>query len=525
MMSAKETGEDTPWSTSNGNNFDQISLERLGRERPPSFSGSWPEVAFCFSIIMSQILAEYYISGSNVLLPTLIEELDFPAESAIWPATSLSLAVTSTLLIFGRLTDMFGGYTIYIAGAGWLTISSILCGVSQSWLMLVICRALQGLGLAAFLPSGVMILGKTYRPGPRKNFVFSLYGACAALGFYIGIFFSGLCSQYLTWRWYFFIGAILSAITTLSSVFYIPRDYKETRGNGATMDWYGCALSVPGTVLLVFAIAHSAYAPQGWRTPYIPICFVLGIILLAIMAYVEGWIVKNPLLPGDIFAVKYMTPLAIALLFLYGSLGVFLLYAVLYMSEYMGATPFQMVAWTVPMAVGGLVLCILGGLLFHRISGTLLLTISSLGYLGSGLFFAVIPPGGNYWAFIFPSMICGTIGIDISFNLANIFITTNMPKARQGLAGALINCTLHMGIAVMLGFADVVHSEVLNGGVDGRESYKAVFWYQVGIAGVGLLVVLGFVRIKEATSDLTVEEREALAAEGRAEQREFVGDA
>jgi MFS family permease len=224
---------------------------------------------------------------------------------------------------------MFGGYAIYIAGAGWLTISSILCGVSQSWLMLVICRALQGLGLAAFLPSGVMILGKTYRPGPRKNFIFSLYGACAALGFFVGIFFSGLCSQYLTWRWYFFIGAILSAITTLSSVFYIPRDYKGTRGNGATMDWAGCALSVSGTVLFVFAIAHSAYAPQGWRTPYIPVCFVLGVILLGIMAYVEGWVVKNPLLPGNIFAVKYMTPLAIALLFLYGSLGVFLLYAVL----------------------------------------------------------------------------------------------------------------------------------------------------------------------------------------------------
>ncbi|KAL5049107.1 hypothetical protein BDW71DRAFT_165552 [Aspergillus fruticulosus] len=514
-MTLRQKSEQCSPPRENGGGLDEISLERLGRERPPSFSGAWPEVAFCFSIIMSQILAEYYISGSNVLLPTLIEELDFPAASAIWPSTSLSLAVTSTLLIFGRLTDMFGGYTIYIAGAGWLTISSILCGVSHSWLMLVICRALQGLGLAAFLPSGVMILGKTYRPGPRKNFVFSLYGACAALGFFIGIFFSGLCSQYLSWRWYFFIGAILSAITTLSSIFYIPRDFKETRGNGATMDWTGCALSVSGSVLFVFAIAHSSYAPQGWRTPYIPVCFVLGVLLLAVLTYVEGWVVKNPLLPGDIFGVKYMRPLAIALLFLYGSLGVFLLYAVLYMSEFMGATPFQMVAWTVPMAVGGLILSCLGGLIFHRVSGTVLLMISCLGYVGSGLFFAVVPQGGNYWAFVFPSMICGTIGIDISFNLANIFITTNMPKSKQGLAGALINCTLHMGIAVMLGFADIVHTET--GYLGKRKSYKAVFWYEVGLAAFGLVVVALFVRIKEAKSELTVDERAALAAEARGE--------
>ncbi|KAL4786478.1 major facilitator superfamily domain-containing protein [Aspergillus varians] len=509
-MTSKEVEQHNSPRQENGDSFDQVSLERLGRERPPFFSGAWAEIAFCFSILMSQILAEYYISGSNVLLPTLIEELDFPPESAIWPSTALSLAVTSTLLVCGRLTDMFGGYVIYTAGAAWLAISSILCGVSRSWLMLIICRALQGLGLAAFLPSGVMILGKAYRPGPRKNFVFSLYGACAALGFFVGIFFSGLCSQYLTWRWYFFIGAILSAITALSSFLYIPRDYKETRAHGATMDWSGCALSLTGSVLFVFAIAQSSYAPQQWRTPYIFVCLVLGVVLLGIFTYVEGWVIKNPLLPGDIFAVKYMTPLTIALLFLYGSLGVYLLYSVLYMSEIMGATPFQMVAWTVPMAAGGLILSCLGGLLFHRISGTILLIISCLGYVGSGLFFAVIPAGGNYWAFVFPAMICATIGIDISFNLANIFITTNMPKARQGLAGALINCTLHMGIAVMLGFGDIVHSETKHLGI--RESYKAVFWYQAGLAIFGLILVVLFVRVQEAKSDLTADEREALAA-------------
>lgn len=180
------------------------------------------------------------------------------------------------------------------------------------------------------------------------------------------------------------------------------------------------------------------------------------------------------------------------------------------MSDFMGATPIQMVAWTVPMAAGGLILSCVGGLIFHRVSGTILLLISCFGYVGSGLFFAVVPLGGNYWAFVFPAMICGTIGIDISFNLTNIFITTNMPRAKQGMAGALINCTLHMGIAVMLGFADVVHTETSHLG--SRQSYKAVFWYEVGLAALGLVTVALFVRIKEAKSELTFDEREALAA-------------
>ncbi|KAE8370382.1 major facilitator superfamily domain-containing protein [Aspergillus caelatus] len=515
--SAEETGSPSLGAPRSPSQLEQQSdladLERLGRERPACFSSIWSELTFAFSIVMSQILAEYYISGSNVLVPTLVKELHIPEASVVWPSTALSLVVTSTLLIFGRLGDMYGGYVVYLAGAGWLAASSILAGFSQTWLMLIICRALQGFALAAFLPSGIMILGSTYRPGPRKNLIFSVYGACAALGFFAGIFFSGLCSQFLSWRWYFFIGAILSAVTFISSYFSVPSDFAERKKANVKMDWAGCCLSVPGAVLLVFSIAESSYAPQGWKTPYIPVCFSLGVIFLGLMVYVEGWVVKDPLLPGDLFAVKYLTPLVIALLCLYGSLGIYFLYAVLYMSDVMGAGPLQIVAWTVPMAVGGLILATAGGFIMHKVSGTLLMVISCIGYAGAGLFFAVIPEGGIYWGFVFPAMICGTVGIDISFNISNIFITTHMPKAKQGLAGALINCTLHFGIAIFLGFADIVKSETEHLGQ--FKSFKAVFWYETALALVGGLIVVFFVRIHHAKSDLTVEEREALTAESR----------
>lgn len=272
---------------------------------------------------------EFFISGSNILLPSLVKELDIPEVSKIWTTTALSLAVTSTLLTFGRLIDMYGGYVVYNAGAIWLTISSILCGVSQTWLTLVVCRALQGLALGALLPSGMMILGSTYRPGPRKNLVFSIYGACAALGFFAGFFVSGICAQCLGWRWYFFIGAALSVITAVPSLFYIHCDYAEKRKLGIRMDWVGSCLSISGATLFVFAIADSSYAPHGWRTPYIPALFAMGVTLLGVMVYLEVRVVDNPLLPGDIFRVKFMTPLILALLCLYGSVGIFLLYGVL----------------------------------------------------------------------------------------------------------------------------------------------------------------------------------------------------
>lgn len=263
------------------------------------------------------------------MLPSLVKELNITESSAVWPASAFSLVVAATLLIFGRLSDMIGGYPVYVFGMAWLFVWSVVAGFSQNRLMLIFCRTLQGIGPAAYLPSSMMLLAKVYRPGPRKNMVFSIYGTCAVVGFFIGIFCSGVSAQFLSWGWYFWIGAILAAITTVSSYLTIPSDTAEARKQGVKMDYMGAALIVPGLTLTVFAITDSAHAPDGWRTPYVYLCFIIGSILLGLAVYVEGWIAESPLLPFDVFDAPYMKPLVVSLLFFYGCLGVFLLYGTL----------------------------------------------------------------------------------------------------------------------------------------------------------------------------------------------------
>jgi len=262
-----------------------------------------------------------------VILPTLITNLNIPPASSTWPASAFSLVVSAFLLIFGRLGDMYGGRVVYIAGVAWLAVWSIIAGFSQNELMLDFCRALQGLGPSAFLPTSLMLLGSVYRPGPRKNIVFSIYGACAPLGFYIGIFFAGVAGQYTTWGWYFWIGAILSAFTTIIAWFSLPLDMEERKGLGIKMDWLGAVFIVSGIILVVFAITDSAHAPDGWKTPYVFVLFIVGALLLGVACYIEGWVAEMPLLPPDLFDVKYMKPLVLALFLSYGSMGIYWVYA------------------------------------------------------------------------------------------------------------------------------------------------------------------------------------------------------
>jgi MFS family permease len=325
----------------------QARIERLGRERPHVFQSIWAEMAFVFSINISQILTEFFVSGFTVILPTLVQDLNIPQSSSVWPATAFSLAIASALLLFGRLGDMYGSYPIYVSGMAWLSAWSIIAGFSTRPLMLDFCRALQGLGAAAYLSNGVSLLGNIYRPGPRNNLVFSLLGASAVVGFFVGIFVAGVVGQYTRWGWYFWIGAGLSAITAVTSYFSIPSDSAMRRKNEIKMDWLGSALIVSGLTLTVYAITDSSHSPSGWRTPYIPTLLIVGCFLLGAAVYVEGWQAKLPLLPFDVFAVPSMKPLAVSLLLTYGTLGIYLLYVTQYMVLFMNASPLQVVAWLV----------------------------------------------------------------------------------------------------------------------------------------------------------------------------------
>ncbi|KAH8821766.1 MFS multidrug transporter-like protein [Xylogone sp. PMI_703] len=498
----------------------EARLERLGRARPEIFTSLWSEILFVFSICMSQVISEYFVSGFTVILPTLVKDLNIPTASSTWPASAFSLILASFLLIFGRLGDMYGGYPVYVGGLLWLTLWSLIAAFSTNEIMLNFCRALQGLGPAAFLPSSVMIPGSLYRPGPRKNVVFSLYGASACIGFFLGIFFAGVTAEYIGWHWYFYIGTILAAITTVTAYFKVPSDMQEKRNSPVKikMDWPGAILLVSGFILFTFAITDSSHAPQQWKTPYIYILFIIGSFLLMAAAYVECYVSENPLLPPSLFKVPCMPSLMVALFFTYGSLGIFLLYATFYMEDIMSATPLQVVAWYTPMALGGCLIATFGGFVLHLLPGTLLVIFSGTSWIIAPLLFAIAPQGANYWAYILPAMICATVGIDITFNVANVFITTSLPKKQQGLAGAVIMLLLHLGIAVFLGFADIVNTYTVER-LGKRLSYHAVFWFEVACASVALVILVLLVKIKEAESELTVDERAELEAAAAAQDR------
>ncbi|CRK31838.1 hypothetical protein BN1723_014568, partial [Verticillium longisporum] len=93
-----------------------IDYETLGRQRPAAFHNLWSELGFCFALLGSMLMSEFFISGFHIILPPLAVELDIPKASQTWPSSVFSLITGAFLLPFGRLGDMYGGYLVFNAG-------------------------------------------------------------------------------------------------------------------------------------------------------------------------------------------------------------------------------------------------------------------------------------------------------------------------------------------------------------------------------------------------------------------------
>ena len=144
------------------------------------------------------------------------------------------------------------------------------------------------------------------------------------IGKSLGILIGGISSQLLTWRWYFWLGGILTAFAFFVGCVAVPSDSR--RRLDIHMDWWGSLTIVTGLILLIVCITQSSRAPQGWATPYIIVLLVLSIAILAAAVYVEGWIAEVPLLPFDLFKTPGMVAMTIALFFSYGVMGIWLFY-------------------------------------------------------------------------------------------------------------------------------------------------------------------------------------------------------
>jgi predicted MFS family arabinose efflux permease len=326
---------------------------------------------------------------------------------------------------------MFGRETLFLLSFLLFTVFTLAAGFASSSITLLVLNGFAGLCSAAAVPPAQGMLSLAYaQPSKRKNAAFAAFSAGNPLGFIVGIISSGVASAVFSWRASFWFVAIVYALFTALAWWTLPREHAALQSGRERLslralrrfDVPGALLTVAGLGLLSAALTLAGDAPQGWRTPYVLVCLVLGIVLMLVFLVWENF-VEEPLLPmGGIWRERNFS-LTLAIL-LMGNLAfpTSSFWISLYMQRVREFNPLEVAVHLLPMAIMGTLVNVIAAMILHRVSNKLLMGIGAAAYMLSSTLYGLNRADMSYWAFIFPALCLNVIGADLEFNVTNVSV-------------------------------------------------------------------------------------------------------
>src|SRR3712207_6770542 len=203
-----------------------------------------------------------------------------PPRSTLFPYTTLFrslLAQAVSVPIYGKLADSVGRKPVMLVGIALFLLGSVLCGVAWSMPLLIAARAVQGLGAGATLPMSMTSVGDIYTVEERarvEGFIASVWGIASIVGPTLG----GLFSEYLSWRWIFFVNLPIGVFATLMPVRHLHEQVERRRHR---IDYAGAGLLAVGGSLLILALLQGGHSWAWGSTTSIVLLATSAAMLLA----------------------------------------------------------------------------------------------------------------------------------------------------------------------------------------------------------------------------------------------------
>ena len=241
-------------------------------------------------LLLGIFLAALEATVVSTAMPTVVAHLG-GLDRYSWVFSAYLLTSTASVPLWGRLSDLYGRRRVYLAAIALFLVGSMLAGVSQSMLQLVLFRAVQGLGAGGLIPLALTIIGEIYTLAERTRMqaVFSsVWGVSSIVGPLVG----GFITDAISWRWIFYLNLPFG----LLAAFVVRRTLPEHAPNRhVTIDWQGGILLFLSTTLLLVALSEAS-----------PLWALVALASLVAFAYIERTM-ADPILPFSLFRNRTVT--------------------------------------------------------------------------------------------------------------------------------------------------------------------------------------------------------------------------
>ncbi len=184
------------------------------------------------AIVLGMLLAALDQTIVATALPTIVADLGGAGHQS-WVVTSYLLASTIVTALVGKLGDLFGRKRVFQAAVVFFVVGSVLCGLAQSMAMLVGARALQGIGGGAITVTASALIGEVVPLRERGRYQ-GILGAVFGVTTVIGPLLGGYFTDYLTWRWAFWINVPVSVVVIFVAAAAIPALVPRRRSRSST---------------------------------------------------------------------------------------------------------------------------------------------------------------------------------------------------------------------------------------------------------------------------------------------------
>ncbi|KUJ70117.1 Puromycin resistance protein pur8 [Streptomyces albus subsp. albus] len=401
----------------------------------------WKALVF---IALAQLMVVLDATIVNIALPHAKDALDISEASKQWVITAYALAFGGLLLFGGRLADLWGRKQTFIVGLVGFAAASALGGAAVNSAMLFGSRALQGVFGAMLAPSALSLLAVMFTETKERAKAFGIFGAIAGGGGAVGLILGGVLTQYLNWRWTFFVNIPFAAVAAAGAVLVI-REPAEGR-NPSKLDIPGVLLATSGLVALVYGFTRAA--EEGWSDGLTIGMFVASGLLLIAFAVVESK-VKTPLLPLRVVTERNRGGAYASLgLAVIGMFGLFL-FLTFYLQNLRGYSPVKTGLAFLPMIVGMITGSTqIGTRLMTRVPPRLLMAPGFLVAALGMLLLTQLDLDTSYPGQILPAFLLLGLGMGTAFMPAMSLATHGIQPQDAGVASAMVNTSQQVGGAI-----------------------------------------------------------------------------
>jgi EmrB/QacA subfamily drug resistance transporter len=461
----------------------------------------------------------------NIALPSAQADLGISDANRQWVITAYALAFGSLLLLGGRVADMWGRKNTFLTGLIGFAGASALGGAAANEAMMFASRALQGVFGALLAPAALSLLAVMFTDGKERARAFGIFGAIAGGGAALGLILGGILTEYLDWRWVFFVNIPIAAFAFIGAVSSV-HEPDGTR-NRSPLDLPGTVLGTLGLVTLVYGFTRAE--TEGWSETGTVSMFVLTVVLLAAFVLVERR-VKAPLLPLRVVLERNRGGVYLALgLAVIAMFGLFL-FLTYYLQVVKGYSPIRSGIAFLPMVAGMVAGSTqIGARLMTRVPARYLMTPGLLVAAVGMLLLTQMDIDSSYAGLLLPAMILLGLGLGTTFMPAMSLATYGVEPRDSGIASAMINTSQQVGGAIGTALLNTIAATAttsyitahaggstplelvqLQGMVDG---YTTAIWWAVGILVVSAAIAFFFVNANPETEAAAFDE---LDGEGEA---------